>query len=137
MNRAIHICPFVARPGEPSSITQRVLLQALEELLGKKFTVENIDVEEISKRALDVLDKYNQGEPGGEQIALAVKGLAVSNQFYEEEGEEGDEFSRLVENEIVGVQVMSAEEVVREAVERYGRDCKVVEGMFRVEACKS
>ena len=137
MNRAIHICPFVARRGEPSSITQRILLQTLEKVLDQTFSVENVDVEVIWKRALDVLEKYKQGEPGGEQIALAVKGLAVSNQFYEEDqGEEGDAFSQLVENELVGVRVMSVEEAVREAVERYGRDCKVVEGMFRVEACE-
>ena len=136
-NRAIHICPFVTRRGEPSCITQRVLLQTLEEILRKKFSTEQVDVEVSWKRALDVLEKYKHGQPGGEQIALAVKGLAVSNQFYEEDqGEGGDAFSWLVENEVVGVEVMSVEEAVREAVERYGRDCKVVEGMYRVEACE-
>lgn len=136
LNRAIHICPFVERPGEKSRITQRVLLQTLEKLLDQKFSVENVDVEVIWKRAMDVLEKYRLGQPGGEQMALAVKGLAVSNQFFEEEGEDGDAFNSLVENEVVGVEVMSVEEAVRQAVERYGRDCKVVEGMFRVEACE-
>jgi hypothetical protein len=34
------------------------------------------------------------------------------------------------------VGIMSVEHAVREALERYGKACKAVEGMFRVEACE-
>lgn len=136
MNRAIHICPFVARPGEPSCLTQRGLLRVLEEELGTKFEIEEVDVERIFRHAMTVLARYEKGEARGEGIAQAVKGLAVCNQFYEEEVGAGKSFSDLVENEVVGVETMDVRDAVRDAISRYGRDCAVVEGMFRVEACE-
>ncbi|EUC48333.1 hypothetical protein COCMIDRAFT_34206 [Bipolaris oryzae ATCC 44560] len=136
MNRAIHICPFVARPGEPSCLTQHGLLRVLEEELGTKFEVEEVDVERIFRNAMMVLGRYERGEPGGEGIAQAMKGLAVCNQFYEEEVGGEKSFSDLVENEVMGVEMMDVRDAVRDAISRYGRDCAIVDGMFRVEACE-
>jgi hypothetical protein len=138
MNRAIHICPFVTQRGAPSTLTQRKLLHALEAELGQTFSVEHVDVERIFKCALSVLASYERGAPGGERIAQAVKGLAVCNQFYDEHEDDvgGLGFSQLVENEVVGVETIDLADAVRDAVQRYGRDCAVVEGMFNVEACE-
>ncbi|KAL6157310.1 hypothetical protein ACJQWK_06755 [Exserohilum turcicum] len=139
MNRAIHICPFVAERGAQSCLTQRTLIRTLEAKLGKQFSVENVDVERINNNALAVLEKYDKDLPGGkENIGLAIKGLGIGNQFYDEEkdGCHGDNFSRLVENEVVGVKTMGVEDAVKDAIEQYGRDCAVVEGMFRVDACE-
>jgi hypothetical protein len=104
--------------------------------LGTKFEVEEVDIERIFQNAMTVLGRYEKGEPGGEGIAQAVKGLAVCNQFYEEEVGTEKSFSDLVENWIVGVETMDVRDAVRDAISRYGRDCAVVEGMFRVEACE-
>lgn len=121
LNRPIYICPF-------PQLTQNMLLHTLESVLEAKFTVEHIDIQKINKNAKIVLDR------GGEDLGKALKGYAVSKQFCE--GDTGNDFGHLVENETVGVQEMGVEDAVREAVERYGRECEVVEGMFRVEACE-
>lgn len=120
-NRPIYICPFVK--GE---LTQHTLLTALRTVLDATFDVEEVNVAEINKNARIALAK---GEPG-----KAMKGLAVSNQFFEEDS--GNDFSHLIENELVGVKMMKVEDAVRDAVARWGRDSPVVESMFRVEACE-
>jgi hypothetical protein len=63
-----------------------------------------------------------------------MKGLTVSNQFYE--GDSGNNFSALVDNELVGVKTQSLEDAVRDAVKSYGTDSAVVETLFRVEPCE-
>jgi hypothetical protein len=121
LNRPIYICPF-------NKLTQNMLLNTLESVLDTKFTVENVDVEKINKNANIILER------GGPDASRAFRGLAFSTQYYEKDS--GNDFSHLVENETVGVENMSVEHAVRKALERYGRDCKAVEGMFRVEACE-
>lgn len=118
-NRPIHICPF-------SNLTQNQILNTLESVLGTKFTVEKVDVKKINEHARIALDRGEAGK--------AMKGLAVSNQFYEEDS--GNDFSALVENETVGVEMMTAEDAIKDVLARYGEDSKVVEAMFRVEACE-
>lgn len=120
-NRPIYICPFVK--GE---LTQRFLLTALEKILDRKFEVETIDLAKIYKHARIALER---GEG-----AKAMKGLTVSNQFFEEDC--GNDFSHLIENEVVGVEIMTVEEAVRGAIARWGQDCPIVEGMFKVEPCE-
>lgn len=120
-NRGIFICPFA-----PGSLTQNSLLAALEKVLDTKFSVTNVDVEKINRHAKIALERGD--------VKNAMRGLAVSNQFYE--GDSGNNLEGLVENELVGVGEMGVEEAVREAVERYGVEGDVVEGMFRVEACE-
>jgi hypothetical protein len=120
LNRPIHICPF-----PKGTLTQNILLKTLESVLDTKFTVEHVDVKLINERARAALER---GE-----AAKAMKGLAVSNQFYE--GDSGNDFSDLVENEVVGVKEMSVEEAVKQAIEIYGADSPVVQTMFLVEAC--
>lgn len=121
MNRPIYICPF--NKGE---LTQRSLLSVLQGVVDAQFKIEEVDVAKINKNARIALDRGEAGK--------AMKGLTVSNQFYEEDC--GNDFSHLTENDVVGVKMMSVEEAVRDAVARWGHDCPVVEGMFRVEACE-
>ncbi|KAF1995990.1 NAD(P)-binding protein [Amniculicola lignicola CBS 123094] len=115
-NRPIYICPL---PG----LTQNSILAALEKVLETEFTVQVIDVKKINENARDALEK---GE-----IAKAMRGLTISNQFYE--GDSGNDFRSLVENETVGVVNVSLEEAVRQAVEKYGLETPVVESLFRVD----
>ena len=116
LNRPIYICPL---PG----LDQNVILSTLQTVFDNAFSVEHIDVKKINENARAALEK---GE-----IPKAMRGLTVSNQFYE--GDSGNDFSALVENEVVGVKEMSVEEAVRDAVERWGTETPVVEGMFRVD----
>lgn len=118
INRPIHI-------NTVPNLTQSSLLSALEEVLNTKFTVENIDVEKIYKNARVALER---GE-----IMKAMKGLTVGTQFYEESG---NNFTHLVENETVGVEPITVEDAVRDAISKWGEDSTVVEGMFKVEACE-
>ncbi|KAH3942369.1 hypothetical protein HBI56_194480 [Parastagonospora nodorum] len=118
-NRSIFICPF-------SDLTQNKLLSNLEKVLGENFDAENVDVKKINEHARIALER---GE-----AAKAMKGLAVSNQFYEDDC--GNDFRHLVENDLVGVEMMSVEDAVRDALERYGEDCKVVEALFKVDPCE-
>lgn len=120
-NRPIYICPFVK--GE---LTQRSLLDTLEKVLDTKFEVEEVDLAKINKHARIALER-------GES-AKAMKGLTVSNQFYEEDC--GNDFSHLIENDIVGVEMTTIEEAVRGAIARWGKDSPVVEAMFKVEPCE-
>lgn len=121
INRPIYICPFPR-----GQLTQNILLNNLETVLDTKFDVQHIDVAKINRNAKIALER---GEG-----AKAMKGLNISNQFYE--ADSGNDFSDLVENEVVGVQATTVEEEVRAAIARYGEDSKVVEGMFKVEACE-
>ncbi|KAJ4312041.1 hypothetical protein N0V94_007647 [Neodidymelliopsis sp. IMI 364377] len=121
INRPVYICPFAK--GE---LTQRSLLTTLEQVLEKSFTVEAIDVEKINKHAKIALERGEAGK--------AMKGLTVSNQFYEKDC--GNDFSHLIENETLGVEPISVEEAVRAAIAKWGEDSKIVEGLFRVEACE-
>ena len=120
-SRPVYICPF-----STGQLTQNTLLTTLEAVLNTKFTTEHVDVKKINEHARIALER---GE-----AAKAMKGLGLSNQFYE--GDSGNDFSTLVENELVGVKMVSVEDAVRDVIERYGRDCKVVETMFRIEACE-
>lgn len=120
-NRPIYICPF-----EKGELTQRSLLTALQDVLKTEFAVITVDVAQINKNAKIVLERGEAGK--------AMKGLIVSNQFYEEDS--GNDFSHLIENELVGVQMMSVEEAVKGAVTKWGEDCPVVEGFFNVKACE-
>lgn len=118
-NRPIYICPF-------EKLSQNLILSTLESVLDTKFEVEFVDVKKINENARLALAK---GE-----ATKAMKGLAVSNQFYD--GDSGNDFSHLVENDTVGVTMMTVEEAVRDAIARYGVNTDVVEGMFKVEPCE-
>ncbi|KAF2868198.1 hypothetical protein BDV95DRAFT_501434 [Massariosphaeria phaeospora] len=118
-NRPIHISTV-------ANLTQSAILASLESVLDTKFSVENVDVAKIVKHSRIALER---GE-----VAKAMKGLGVGGQFYEVDS--GSDFSHLVENETVGVEVVSVEEAVRDALEKWGQDSPIVEGMFRIEACE-
>jgi hypothetical protein len=119
LNRAIYICPL---PG----LTQNRILAAVETVLNTKFTIDNIDVALINKNARIALER---GE-----MSKAMRGLTISNQFYEEDS--GNDFTELVENSLVGVEEMSVEDAVRDALQTYGENHKIVEGMYRVDPCE-
>jgi nucleoside-diphosphate-sugar epimerase len=119
LNRTIFICPF-------ENLTQNVLLSALETVLGEKFDVENIDIAKINKHSRIALAR---GEG-----TKAMKGLTISNQFYEDDC--GNDFRHLVENKLVGVEMMSVEDAVRDVIERYGKHPEIVEAMFNVQPCE-
>jgi hypothetical protein len=118
-NRSILICPF-------PRLTQHMILTALEDVLNTKFAINNIDIDKITTNANIAM---NRGD-----IGKASKGLTVGGQFYE--GGTPNDFRHLVENEAVGVGMIDLKDAVRDAIEQYGKDCKVVEGMFKVEACE-
>lgn len=120
-NRPIHICPFIK--GE---LTQRSLLTALQKAVDATFAIEEVDLAKIDKNAKIALERGEAGK--------AMKGLTVSCQFYEEDS--GNNFSHLIENHVVGVEMMTVEEAVGDAIARWGKDCPIVESMFRVEACE-
>ncbi|KAJ4992903.1 NmrA-like family protein [Stagonosporopsis vannaccii] len=120
-NRPIYVCPF--RKGE---LTQRSLLATVERVLASSFTVEEVDVARINRNARIALERGEGGK--------AMKGLAVSNQFYEEDS--GGDFSHRIENDVVGVKFMTVEEAVRDALASWGQDSQIVESMYRVEACE-
>lgn len=118
-NRGLFVCPFA-----PGALTQNSLLAALESVVGEKFEVTKVDVAAINKNAKISLEK---GE-----FKKAMRGFAITNQFYE--GDSGNCLEGLTENELLGVEEMSVEEAVRQAIEIYGTDSQVVESMFKVEA---
>ncbi|XPS68828.1 hypothetical protein M3J09_001109 [Ascochyta lentis] len=120
-DRPIYICPF--GKGE---LTQNKLLAALQIALDNSFTVETIDVERINKHSKIALERGEAGK--------AMKGFTISNQFYE--ADSGNDFSHLIENDLVGVEMTSVEVAVQDALTKWGKDCPVVEGMFKVEACE-
>jgi hypothetical protein len=133
--------PILLDPISPSStVTQNMLLRTLEKLLNTTFTVSHVDLDKIHRNALVVLEDWKEGckqDEGKAQMGNAVKGLAVCNQFYE-----GDDDSRAkdlvynVQHEVVGVETLQLEDAVKDALQRYGKDCQVVQGMFTVEACE-
>ncbi|KAI4634233.1 uncharacterized protein J4E87_001405 [Alternaria ethzedia] len=123
-----------------STVTQHTLLRTLEKVLHTTFTISHVDVDKIHRNALVVLEKWKQGgeqEEGKAQMGKAMKGLGVCNQFYESEDEgHAEDLERTVQNELVGVGIMQLEDAVRDALERYGKNCQVVQGMYNVEACE-
>lgn len=119
LNRGVFICPFA-----PGTLTQNALLATLETVLDAKFTVTHVDVVAINRAAKAALERGD--------VKKAMRGFAVSNQFYE--GDSGNNLEGMTENEICGVGEMSVEEAVREAVKNYGVDGGVVESMFNVNA---
>lgn len=134
LNRPILICPFPSA----SDLTQNTLLRTLEKLLDTAFSVEHVDMDKIHRNALIVLEKWKEGgeqEEGKAQMGKAMKGLAVCHQFYEGD-DDANHIGQTVQNEIVGVKAMQVEDAVRDALEHYGKECQVVQGMFNVEACE-
>jgi hypothetical protein len=119
LNRSIFICPF-------EHLTQNILLSTLEKVLGERFEVENVDVAKINKHSRIALAR---GEG-----TKAMKGLTISNQFYEEDC--GNDFRHQVENDLVGVEMMSVEDAVRDVIERYGKEPEIVQAMFDVNPCE-
>lgn len=121
LNRPIYICPFPKH-----QLTQNIILSSLESVLATKFTIDNVDVKKINQNARIALERGEFGK--------AMKGLVVSNQFYE--GDSGNDFSHLLDNETVGVKLISVEEAIKGAIERFGENSPIVEGMYKVEACE-
>jgi hypothetical protein len=119
LNRPIFIAPI-------PNLTQNKILGALETVLGEKFTTTPVDVALVNRNARIALER---GE-----IPKAMRGLTISTQFYE--GDYGGGLGALAENETVGVGEISVEKAVREAIERYGEDTQVVEGMYKVDPCE-
>ncbi|KAI4674430.1 uncharacterized protein J4E88_008164 [Alternaria novae-zelandiae] len=136
LNRPVLLDPIVPS----SNVTQHTLLRTLEKALDTTFTISHVDVDKIHRNALIVLKKWKEGgeqEEGKAQMGKAMKGLGVCNQFYEGDDEgHAEDLERTVQNELVGVETMQLEDAVRDALERYGQDCQVVEGMYNVEACE-
>ncbi|KAF2492867.1 NAD(P)-binding protein [Lophium mytilinum] len=114
LNRAVFISGV-------KGLSQNALLAALEEQVGK-FEVTHVDVKKIK------LEAEEAGKRG--DIGKWMKGMTVNSNFNEEESH--SDFWHLVENELVGVEVVSVGEAVKETLERCGRDVKVVEALFRV-----
>ncbi|KAF2681726.1 NAD(P)-binding protein [Lentithecium fluviatile CBS 122367] len=119
LNRAIYISSI---PG----LTQNTILDTLETVLNSKFTITNVDVAQINRNAKIALER---GE-----IGKAMKGLTISNQFYE--GDCENDFTGLIENDLVGVKQASIEEAVNDAIQRYGENTPVVDGMYKVDPCE-
>ncbi|KAI4694620.1 hypothetical protein J4E81_006218 [Alternaria sp. BMP 2799] len=136
LNRPVLLDPI----SPPSTVTQHTLLRTLEKALDTTFTISHVDVDKIHRNALVVLEKWKEGgeqEEEKAQMGKAMKGLGVCNQFYEGDDEgHAEDLERTVQNELVGVETMQLEDAVRDALERYGQDCQVVQGMYNVEACE-
>ncbi|KAI4667473.1 uncharacterized protein J4E79_002161 [Alternaria viburni] len=133
--------PVLLDPISPSStVTQNTLLRTLEKALDTTFTISHVDVDKIHRNALIVLEKWKEGgeqEEGKAQMGKAMKGLGVCNQFHEGDDEgHAEDLEKTVQNELVSVETMQLEDAVREALERYGENCQVVQGMYNVEACE-
>ncbi|ORY17212.1 hypothetical protein BCR34DRAFT_505989 [Clohesyomyces aquaticus] len=118
-NRAIHISTV---PG----LSQNVILSTLESILGGKFAVEHVDIDKIHNNALIALERGELGK--------AMKGLTVGHQFYE--GQRGSVDGVTIDNELVGVHSVSVEDAIKQAIELYGKEFPIVEGMYFVEACE-
>jgi hypothetical protein len=108
------------------NLTQNAILVALESILGTKFTTTAVDVALMNKNARIALER---GE-----TAKAMKTMPFSTQYYE--GDSGNEWGDLAENALVGVEEMGVEEAVRLAIETYGLETPVVEGMYRMDPCE-
>ncbi|CAI6341121.1 unnamed protein product [Periconia digitata] len=115
VNHPVYICPF-------KGLTQNKLLETLETVLGAKFETTAVDVALMNKNAKIAMERGD--------FVRAMRGFTFSNQFYE--GDSGNDLSALLENEAVGVEIISIEDGVREAIERWGKDTPVVEGMYRI-----
>jgi len=116
--------PILNRPVFISGVkdlSQNTLLVALEEELGK-FEVTHVDVKKIKREAEEARDR---GE-----IGKWMKGMTVNSNFNEEESHSN--FWHLVENDLIGIEAVTVGEAVKETLERFGKDVKVVEALFRV-----
>ncbi len=87
-------------------LTQNAILAALEAETGDKFEVEHIDLEQIKEKALAALAKgeYKQ----------ATMGLTINSNFNEEDS--AANFWDKVENELVGIRAVTAQEAVKAAM---------------------
>lgn len=87
-------------------LTQNAILAALEAETGDKFEVEHIDLEQIKEKALAALAKgeYKQ----------ATTGLTINSNFNEEDS--AANFWDKVENELVGIRAVTAQEAVKAAM---------------------
>ncbi|KAJ1338681.1 hypothetical protein MN608_01542 [Microdochium nivale] len=126
--------------GVQGGLSQNKLLAVLEKILsptttstssdkaGQKgvFQVEHVDIAKINAHARVALER---GEG-----AKAMKGLGISNQFYE--ADSAGDFSHLCDNAAVGVEAVGLETAVRDALAAYGEDCEIVQGMFFIEPCE-
>lgn len=119
LNRAIYINPI-------PNLTQNHILAALESVTGENFTTTHVDVALINRNSRIALER---GE-----VAKAMRGLIISTQFYEDDS--GNDLSALAENATVGVKEMSVEQAVKDAIEAYGENTPIVEGMYRVDPCE-
>jgi hypothetical protein len=117
LDRSITVCPI---PG----LTQNALLATLESMLDTKFTITKVDVALMNKNARILLERGEAGK--------AMKGLNFSNQFYEGDCGHADVMHQ-AENALVGVKEMSIEEAVKMAIETYGLNKPVVDGMHIVD----
>lgn len=118
-NRGLFISPFA-----PGALTQNKLLATLEKVLDAKFEVTKVDIAEINRNAKISLEK---GE-----FRKAMRGFTFTNQFYEKDC--GNNLEGMTENDLLGIEEMSVEEAVKQALEIYGTDCQAVESMFKVDA---
>jgi len=87
-------------------LTQNAILAALEAETGDKFEMEHIDLEQIKEKALAALAKgeYKQ----------ATMGLTINSNFNEEDS--AANFWDKVENELVGIRAVTAQEAVKAAM---------------------
>lgn len=92
----------------------------------KVFEVTPVDIAKINANARTALSRGEAGK--------AMKGLAVSAQFYE--GDQGGDFTAKCDNDAVGVRSVSVETAIRDAIAAYGEDCAIVEGMYCIEPCE-
>jgi hypothetical protein len=99
LNRGIYISGVV-------DLTQNAILAALEAETGDKFAVQHVDLLQIKKEALEALEKGEYRE--------ATRGLAIDSNF--NEADSPSNFWDRVENDLVGVKPVSAQEAVRAAM---------------------
>ena len=74
-------------------------------------------------------------EWGETHTDLAAKLHGSCGEEEEGKGGGGESLRAVAENERAGVRVVGVDEAVRQALELWGTDTQVVEGMFRVEPC--
>jgi hypothetical protein len=103
LNRAIFICGV-------KDVTQNAILEALELETGTKFEVANVDVKQLKAEAFK---KMAEGNTRG-----AMRGLILNSNFNEEDSKAN--FWDKVENDLVGVQVVSVRAAVKAAMKAYG-----------------
>lgn len=116
LNRPIFVCGV-------KDLTQNGILSAVEAELGEKFKVDHVDIKKLNEQALVALEK--------DEVGKAMKGLTLSAQFNKDDS--SARFEDLVENDLVGIQAVSVEEAVKDAIRKWGKDVEVVESLFNVQ----